>query len=160
MVPEQVRLVLSPFLPHDTPWDVDFQVGGRPRVAAEEPAPRSFVPRAVMAVSASGPERTLQTAAISQEDRILFNPSFYSDRTASGLALWAHELHHQWQMDTIPDFLEQYREAEAMTPPGQPWANPFELSAYRVECRVYHDLVARGVPPGTWVPLGVTAGLC
>ena len=77
--------------------------------------------------------------------------------TAAGLALWAHELVHQDQERSAPDFMKAYnREERRRRMAGQDiMGNVFEAQAYREEARVYYALIARGFPKGNWVPLGV-----
>jgi hypothetical protein len=80
--------------------------------------------------------------------------------TAAGLALATHELYHVHQMRTVPNFDELYQDYADQTPPDKPWLNPLELPAYQVEAREYCRLVAEGVPPGRWTPLGVDLWGC
>ena len=93
-------------------------------------------------------------------ETIYIDPDFSDWDTASGLALLAHERVHVEQKRTIPGFDELYAEAQGQTPGDRPWLNPYERIAYETECQVYYDLIAGGVPPGKWVPLGVAMGFC
>mgnify|MGYP001558283201 CR=1 FL=1 len=93
-------------------------------------------------------------------ETIFIDPDFADWDTASGLALLAHERVHVEQKRTIPGFDQLYAEAQVGVHPGRPWDNPYEMSAYQVECSTYYRLVADGVPPGSWLPLGVAMGFC
>jgi hypothetical protein len=93
-------------------------------------------------------------------ETIYIDPDFADWNTAAGLALLAHERLHVEQKRTIPGFDELYAEAQATVHPQRPWENPYEMDAYQRECQVYYRLVAEGVPPGSWVPLGVAMGFC
>ena len=91
---------------------------------------------------------------------IYIDPDFADWNTASGLALLEHERVHVEQDRTIPNFEKLYAEAQRYVRPNHPEDNPYEMDAYQVECRTYYSLIARGNPPGHWVPLGVAMGFC
>ena len=86
--------------------------------------------------------------------------------TAAGQALLVHEAQHALDAKQYPggakrfvkeyDRLERLRQGRGL--PG--WMHPMELENYRLECRVWHTLVAEGWPPGEWLPLGVAENLC
>lgn len=79
---------------------------------------------------------------------IIIHPGYYNPRTATGLALIAHELCHQVQQRTIPDFSTLYsREENRRIMAGQePRENAFERPCYEAEARIRQALMAKGMP--------------
>ena len=104
--------------------------------------------------------RSLRAVGATVGQTIYIDPDFADWNTASGLALLAHERLHVEQSLTIPNFEEQYAEAQEGVHPGRPWDNPYEMEAYQRECEVYYRLVSEGFPPGNWLPLGVAMNFC
>lgn len=160
MIPSPLRSTLLPYLPASTPWErANIRVE---RIPDEDNNPRSYVFRKLTRVTVpkSLAIRNLETAGMSIENDVIINPKYAFFDTASGLALVGHELYHQAQRASIPGFDQKYEQAAINTPMSRPWENPFELPAYQVECKIYHDLISQGYPSGGWVPLGVEVGLC
>jgi Domain of unknown function (DUF4157) len=93
-------------------------------------------------------------------DIIYIHPDYAEWETAAGLALLAHEIRHVEQQQTIPNFLSLYQAEDAVTPSDRPWENRYEYEAYLRECQVWHDLIRKGYPRGSWVPLGAQVGIC
>ena len=153
-VPQQAVQILSPFFPPGTSWDFDLRIAPlRGSISALSPC--SVGPRDVMAVSAVGAERSLRPIGRSTDGIVILHPNYADLNTAAGLALLGHEREHQDQYKAIPHFQSEYNRANRGVDPDRPWENPFELEAYMKERDIFCGLVARGVPAGSWVPLGV-----
>lgn len=161
-LPEETQRMLRMASPLD--WDgIDVQV--QPLTHLEASVPQSKVwggLKYVVGKMRGGRQvkAALKVVGATIGGTIFIDPDFADWDTASGLALLAHERVHVEQDRTIPNFNELYAEEQAKTPGGLPWLNPYERVAYEVECQVYYDLIAEGVPPGKWVPLGVAMGFC
>lgn len=153
MVPSDVQQLLSPFLPGGIPWE-KVTITYEPLLETVASHPRTLA----TVLTARG--RRLRTVGRSLGTSIQLDPDFGDLNTAAGLALLAHELRHQHQIATIPNFSDVYADEEWKTPPNRPWENPYEREAYRTECVAWHALVDAGWPPGDWLPLGVQVGLC
>ncbi len=159
MIPDEARRVLEPFM-GNLPWEnINLHVGRLP-IGADGQLAYALIPRAVMAISAPRAFRALKTAAVTMKRDIFIVPEHANMEDAAGLSLLAHELVHVKQGEVDPQFLARYSELAAHTAPDRPWENPFEMQAYQKERQVYCSLVARGVPKGKWVPLGVTLWGC
>ena len=180
MIPADARATLAPFFAGRAgmPWE---SVQLFLRSAPEAPGPGGMArPRScwtpsvrirrspVMLVTgrtpasvASAVPASLRIVGLSEPGVITLDPQFAEDlSTAAGLSLLAHEMEHQEQFATIPDFERRYDQVEAMTPRDRPWENIFELPAYQREREVYCGLVAIGYPEGAWVPMGVQLWGC
>lgn len=115
--------------------------------------------RAMHAMCAPG---AYKRAATSYPGHVVISRDLASDmNTASGIALLAHELYHQWQYQTTPDLLDRYGQEQAWVEEMglPPWINRYERRAYDFEARIYREALADGYPPGQHVPLLVTEGL-
>jgi len=140
------------------PWnDVTVHVGRLPQATL---APSAMVPRAVQAVTAKEPARSLQTVGMTIHRDIWLARGHDDFESAAGLALLAHELVHVRQFEADPLFAEKYDAVAQQTPQNRPWENPYEMAAYSEEQRIYCLLVAEGRPRGRWVPLGVSLWGC
>jgi hypothetical protein len=158
MVPERARQVLEPLMGQGIPWDdVTVHVGRLPQATL---APSALVPRAVMAVTAKEPNRSLQTVGMTIHRDIWLARGHDDFESAAGLALLAHELVHVGQFEADPAFADKYDAAAQQTPRDQPWLNPYEAQAYEEERRIYCLLVAEGRARGRWTPLGVSLWGC
>lgn len=113
-----------------------------------------------MAVSAVGADRKLRPIGRSTDGVVVLSPKYADLNTAAGLALLGHERVHQDQFAEIPNFQAEYNRAQRGVDRNRPWDNPFELEAYMKERDIFCGLVARGVPAGNWVPLGVEVFGC
>lgn len=150
MIPPDIREILAPFLREGVPWD-DVVVSFRSLQGVAAQGPRSMA-----AVAPS----TFRTVGLSTEGRVMLDRRYGDPDTAAGLALWAHELVHQEQMERMPNFMVLYMNEDWRTPPDMPWLNVYEEEAYRTERDVYCSLVRHGFPKGDWVPLGVQVWGC
>jgi len=157
-IPTETRDLLSPYVPADTPWDVDVRLRVPHSLSAALPSSR--IPRPVMAVTARSEDRALLAIGQSFDGVVVLHPRFADLETAAGLSLLGHEMVHQQQFSTIPKFLAAYSAAARDTPKDRPWENPFEFPAYEAERNIYCRLVADGFPPGNWTPLGVQLWGC
>ncbi len=159
MVPEEIQELLRPYLPPDANFDFEltFRRGGE---ISRVFGPTSMAVRSFAAVSLSGLARNLQVIGRSLMDLVILDPAAAGLDDAASIALLGHETYHQWQFDNVPDFRRQYEDEADRTPEDRPWDNRFELPAYQAERAIYCDLVARGVPRGPWVPLGVELWGC
>lgn len=158
MVPERVRRMLEPLMGPGIPWnDITIHVGRLPQGTL---APQALLPRAVMAVTARGLGRSLQTVGMTIHRDIWLARGHDDFESAAGLALLAHELVHVRQFDADPLFADKYDAAARQTPADKPWLNPYEMAAYSEELRIYCLLLAEGRPKGRWVPLGVSLWGC
>mgnify|MGYP001601771272 CR=1 FL=1 len=161
-LPEETQRILRTVSPLG--WDgIDVQV--QPLTHLEASVPQSKVWSGLKHVV--GPMRragrfmgALKVVGATIGETIFIHPDFANWDTASGLALLAHERVHVEQKRTIPGFDWLYAEAQQFVRQNHPEDNPYEMQAYQEECRVYNGLVAEGVPPGKWVPLGVAMGFC
>lgn len=79
---------------------------------------------------------------------IRIHPYYYAPETATGLALAGHELCHQTQWRTVPNFLAAYTAEEERTAGQPPWSNRFEAECYATEQRIATLLRQRGYPSG------------
>lgn len=93
-------------------------------------------------------------------ETIYIDPAYARWDTAAGQALLAHERLHLEQKRTIRNFDQKYAEEDARTPEERPWENPYEYAAYLLECKVFAKLLRKGMPQGSWIPLGAQIGLC
>lgn len=140
------------------PWDdIMVHVGRLPEAAL---VPHSLVPRAVQAVTAEEPARSLKTVGMTIHRDIWLARGHADFRSAAGLALLGHELVHVAQFENDPAFADKYDIAAQQTPRDRPWENPYEAQAYAKELRIYCALVNQGYPKGRWVPLGVSLWGC
>ena len=158
-IPQQARELLEQFFPGGARWDAELvfrQLSFMSGVAA----PSSYGPRAVAAVTLPRAQQRLRPIGRSLDGIVILDPRFGNLDTAAGLALLAHELEHQDQWRSIPDFERQYAQENRTTPRDMPWENPFEKAAYQKERAVFCQLVADGVPRGSWTPLGVQLWGC
>ena len=159
LVPTETRELLAPFMAPDFPWGgVEITLASLDNLPPDQP--HTVFPLAVRRVTRRGRARGLQVVGMTVGRHVFLDPRFGDLNTAAGLALAAHEFEHVAQNDTIPDFEARYNEEARHTPDSRPWENAYELAAYRREQEVYCDLVARGVPPGRWVPLSVQLWGC
>lgn len=86
---------------------------------------------------------------------ITIHPDFFDLNTASGVALIAHEMYHQWQLQYDQSIFDdyQYEEQRRLSQGLPPWANRFEYPAYVFEA-VFYELARRsGLPSGDHQPL-------
>lgn len=158
MVPERARQVLEPLMGQGIPWDdVTVHVGRLPEASL---VPQALLPRAVQAVTAEEPARSLMTVGMTIHRDIWLARGHDDFESAAGLALLAHELVHVFQFEQDPAFAEKYDAAARRTPRDRPWENPYEAQAYEEEARIYCRLVAEGHPKGRWTPLGVSLWGC
>ena len=145
-------------------WDgVDVQVRPLTGLAAHVPQSKVWSGLRYVVGKMRGSRRSkggLRAVGATVGETIYIDPDFADWNTASGLALLAHERLHVEQKRTIPRFEELYAEAQEGVSRGRPWDNPYERLAYERECAVYYRLIAEGVPPGNWVPLGVAMNFC
>jgi len=83
-------------------------------------------------------------------DLVVVRPEYLDTESASGLALVAHELVHNWQRLAVPNFSERYAfTAEAISNRGlPPWENPYEAQAYTLERELRDILLGNGWPEG------------
>lgn len=111
--------------------------------------------------SARAAEGHLVRAASALPGRITLLPSRYNLRTASGIALLAHELEHQRQFQRDPHAMDRYAIEQARVEANglAPWENAYEKPAYRLEARVYREALTAGYPPGDHQPLLISRGL-
>lgn len=158
MVPERARQILEPLMGPGIPWDdITVHIGRLPTATL---VPSALVPRAVKAVTAQEPARSLQTVGVTIDRDIWLARGHADFESAAGLALLGHELVHVRQFEQDPTFPEKYDAAARRTPQDRPWENPYEGAAYEEERRIFCDLVARGYSRGRWVPLGVSLWGC
>jgi len=94
------------------------------------------------------PQRWLAVGSAPSLGLIRIHPYYYAPETATGLALAGHELCHQTQWRTVPNFLAAYTaEEERRIAAGQPpWSNRFEAECYAAEERIAALLRQRGYP--------------
>lgn len=163
-IPPQIQELLAPFLPSTLPWtevDLRFQnVSGLDQIDPHNRISRARVKRSVQAVTLSGLARSLRTIGMTIGRTIFMDPRSSKLKDAASLALLGHELVHVNQFETIPNFEALYDFEARQTPESSPWLNKYEYPAYEVECRIWHALIADGVPKGSWTPLGVSQNLC
>lgn len=161
-LPDEARTILRQVLPLD--WDgVDVRVQNLDGLEASVPQSKVWSGLQYVVGRLRGSRRSkgnLKIVGATIGQRIYIDPEFADWNTASGLALLAHERLHVEQERTIPNFEELYARAQDGVPPGRPWDNPYEFDAYCLEAEVFYGLIARGMAPGGWVPLGVTMGFC
>jgi len=150
IIPPELRRQLSSWTPPGFAWEGVELVIGLPMASSMLPA----------SYRAAWPHQGLITAGMAIGETIYLNPDFADFTTAAGQALLLHELIHVSQSQAISNFLELYSEEASHTPEDQPWLNPFEYEAYLIEAEYYCELVAQGVPPGNWEPLGVQIWGC
>lgn len=162
IVPEEARRILRQITQEDIPtWDdIDLRFT---RSIPNAQFPCALAPLGVVSVTrringalAIG----LKTVGMTIGRTIYLAIRPKDLNTAAGLALLAHEKVHADQYSSIPDFQARYTELAERTPANQPWRNPYEEAAYRVEARVYCKLVETGYPRGRWTPLGVSLWGC
>lgn len=161
MIPDNLRRALETSVSWPVPWEELNVVLGRVPPMALVPSSmirRRSLTRVVARARATSPMLRVIGATIGDTVYLDIRPEDLS--TAAGLALAVHEFYHVQQAMRIPNFDERYLEYAAQTPPDQPWLNPLELEAYRVEADEYCRLVALGYPPGRWKPLGVELWGC
>lgn len=103
---------------------------------------------------------TLKVVGATIGETIYIDPAYAEWDSAAGQALLAHERLHLEQKRTIRNFDQLYAEQERVTPEDSPWENPYEYAAYLKECQVFYSLIKRGMPSGSWIPLGAQIGLC
>ena len=144
-LPERIKNAMDMLLPGLDADDVTFEVG---------------LP-ALRAGTVCTPPAALERIGSSLPGRIVIHPTAWEPGTAAGVALIAHEMYHQRQFLSTPDFMEQYdrekRRVEARGLP--PWENRFERPAYEFEAQVYRRALHDGLAEGSWVPLLVEKGL-
>jgi len=161
-LPEDTKQMLRTVSSLD--WEgVDVQVQPLSGLTARVPQSRIWAGLIYVTGSMRGLRQirsSLRAVGATIGQTIFIDPSFAKWNTAAGLALLVHERRHVEQKRTIPGFDDLYIEAQANVHPDRPWENPYEMDAYQEECRAYYDLLAKGVPPGNWVPLGVAMGFC
>lgn len=127
---------LDDLLP-DIPFDVEIIIGDVPEVEVE--------------ISC----HALVKAATALPGRIIIDRQFYEPGTASFLALVGHELWHEHQYATIPNFIQVYTEAERERRESNLgiMANVYEAEAYHVELEVFQAALQEGYPEGSYTPL-------
>jgi hypothetical protein len=143
--------------------DVDVQVRPLTGLAANVPQSKVWSGLKYVVGKLRGSRQSkagLKAVGATIGETIYIDPDFADWKTASGLALLAHERLHVEQARTIPNFDELYAKAQVGVNPQRPWDNVYERVAYERECQVYYDLIADGFPPGNWVPLGVAMNFC
>lgn len=165
IVPDEARRILQQVVPDDASWEnIDLQFSSRlPESQISGRCPYAIIPMGVVFVTRRAygtATRALRTVGMTIGRTIYLAIHPRDLRTAAGLALLAHEKVHVNQYATIPNFQDLYTQMAYQTPAGQPWRNPYEEQAYRVEARVYCQLVAAGYPRGKWVPLGISVWGC
>lgn len=137
--------ILSQFLPRQivSRTDIDITVPHRMYACCTE------------AVVVHRPSVLVRAGTNPGVDEIIIHPEFFDTKTASGLALIAHEMWHNKQRYDIPDFDAVFAhwaiETERRGLP--PWKNPLEVEAYDFEERVRQQLLEQGFPPGR--PMGL-----
>ncbi|MFH1141269.1 MAG: hypothetical protein V1724_06350 [Chloroflexota bacterium] len=93
------------------------------------------------------PQKWLAIGSAPSPGLIRIHPSYYAPKTATGLALIGHELCHQVQWQTVPNFLAAYTAEEERNIAGHPpWSNRFEAECYASEQRAATLLRQRGYP--------------
>lgn len=161
-LPEEAQRMLRTVSPLG--WDgIDVQVQRLSHLEASVPQSKVWTGLRYVVGAMRGNRRirgALRVVGATINQTIFIDPDFADWNTASGLALLAHERVHVEQQRTVPNFDELYAEAQAFVRPNHPEDNPYEMFAYQTECSVFHRLVAEGVPPGKWTPLGVAMGFC
>jgi hypothetical protein len=159
-LPEETKRILERVSPLN--WDgVDVRVQPLAGLGASVPQSKVWSGLRYVVGKMRGRARSaLRAVGATIGETIYIDPDFADWNTASGLALLAHERLHVEQKRTIPGFDELYAEAQAGVDPGRPWDNPYERVAYERECQVYYDLIAEGLPRGSWTPLGAAMGFC
>lgn len=165
-VPDNVRRILSPIM-GDVSWDrVDLRMEDLSGYAMTVPMTYAWaLTRGLKRVT--GLQRAsravvqpLRTVGMTIGEHIYLDKHYADLKTAAGLSLLAHEWVHVEQSWQIPNFDALYEAEMANTDPARPWENRYEYPAYRREQQVYCQLVAMGVPPGKWLPLGVQLWGC
>ena len=161
-LPQDVQATLRRVSPLD--WEgIDVQVQRLAHLDAAVPQSKAWTGLRYVVGRMRGNRQlrgALRVVGATIGQTIFIDPDFADWNTASGLALLAHERLHVEQQRTIPNFDNLYAEEQQFVRPNHPEDNPYERIAYETECRVYHALIAEGVPPGNWVPLGVAMGFC
>ena len=159
-LPEETQQILRRVSPFG--WDgIDVQVQRLTGLEASVPQSKVWSGlRYVVGRMRGRLKGALRIVGATIGETIYIDPEFADWNTASGLALLAHERVHVEQKRTISGFDQLYAEAQLGVHPGRPWDNPYEMSAYQVECSTYYRLIADGVPAGSWLPLGVAMGFC
>lgn len=172
LVPEEARQILQQITPSTTSWDaVDLHFTSsipgaavmRSQVGAGICIPCALVPAGIISVTrrVRGTFSTsLKTVGMTVGHTVYLAINPKDLRTAAGLALLAHEKVHVDQYACIRNFQDLYTRAAERTPDNEPWRNPYEEMAYRVEARVFCRLVDAGYPKGKWTPLGVSLWGC
>jgi hypothetical protein len=159
MISQALQDTLQPFLPAGIPWEsVELRVGRIRTVDAMIPS--AVIPRSVISVTQRDADRGLLTVGQSFDGVVVLDRRYAKMDTASGVALLGHELVHQEQYETIDNFAFLYDVEARNTPDDDPFANRYELPAYRAERAIYCSLVAQGWRPGSWVPLSVLEWGC
>lgn len=161
-LPLETRHILEGILPLD--WEgIDVRI--QPLTGLGAFVPQSKVWSGLKYVvgkmrGARQAKASLKAVGATIGETIYIDPNFAQWNTAAGLALLAHERLHVEQKRTIRNFDELYAEAQEGVAPGRPWDNPYEMEAYCLEAKTWHTLVQQGLPPGSWLPLGVSLGFC
>lgn len=169
MIPGELRATLGRFLPGDDGlWEgTTLLFSNRTALRGYRAlAPiawwplRGFAPRWVTGRRLPHGMQKLEVVGVSIPGRIMLGIPRVELATAAGLSLVAHEMVHQEQYRTIPNFEGVYEQADQASDPEHPWENPYEYPAYVKEREVYCALVKEGVPGGGWIPLGVQLWGC
>jgi len=103
----------------------------------------------------------LERAASSLPGNVTVHPKYSDMDTAAGIALLAHELVHQGQFETMPDFDAEYEaESRYVDEWGlPPYENALERPAYEREVEAYLAALEAGYPPGEHTPLLIHDGV-
>lgn len=150
-ISDDLRRMIEPFVP-GLPWqDIELHF---------QRIPQARAPVVVVVWPAVYPA-ALRTAALAIGTDIYIDPEFGDFETAAGMALLVHELVHVEQYLATPNFLAEYNRVNEGVPEDQPWINPFEWEAYRIECQAYDYFIQSELyPAGAWQPLGKAIGIC